>query len=294
MREDVGELVEVSHRVDLRAELATTGDRQRRRLRHAALEPFAIDEVELVLQRDDRREVQAMEAIEHARQHMARVGEEGSTVGLVHRDLDLGDAVALPRHGDERTGQGLAGTIGVALVEPKTARLDGAALDIEREHRTRQRHALGVKSWQRLPLDPLAALDAVEVVQEDVDVPRVGMACEELLELGESAHGGSSVSPDTTPGEAPEHTGRLMTPQYRFNKNIDLHRNSRRLDGYTGAVCGLIPVRSGFIPAPHPACPCALSSVFPPTVGWSAPIPSIWWVKSMRMRSRGRRAACRC
>ena len=44
-------------------------------------------------------------------------------------------------HGHQRAGNRHAGTIRVAVGEPQAGGLDGAAFDVEREHRAGQRHA---------------------------------------------------------------------------------------------------------------------------------------------------------
>ena len=49
-------LVEIGHRVDLRAVLAPAGERSARRLRQAGGVALRIDEIELVFDRDDGRE----------------------------------------------------------------------------------------------------------------------------------------------------------------------------------------------------------------------------------------------
>ena len=110
-------LVEVGHRVDLGAELATTRARQRRWLRLSGGGALSVHEVELVLDRDHRREVETVELVEHLHEDMSRVAEERPTVGLVHRDLQLRDAIVLPGHRHQRVGQRAAGAVGVALVE---------------------------------------------------------------------------------------------------------------------------------------------------------------------------------
>ena len=61
------------HRVDLRAELAPAGQRLARRLRVAFRRALAIDEVELELDRHDRRQAEIAEAPQHAGQHVARI-----------------------------------------------------------------------------------------------------------------------------------------------------------------------------------------------------------------------------
>jgi hypothetical protein len=215
-REDLGEFIEVRHRVDLSPELAPACDRQRRWLRHTPFESRAINEIELVLERDHGCEVETMEAIEHLRQDMSWIREERTTVRLVHRHLNLRDIAALPGHGHQRIGQGLAGSIGVALVEPEAAFLDGAALNVQREHRARKHHAVGVEPLETLPLDAFAALDAVEVVQEDIDVSGVRMALEKPVELGKGTHGDSGrLGPNEVSGEGRSIRGR------RSPSNID-------------------------------------------------------------------------
>ena len=172
-------LVEVGHRVDLGAELATTRARQRRWLRLSGGGALSVHEVELVLDRDHRREVETVELVEHLHEDMSRVAEERPTVGLVHRDLQLRDTIVLPGHRHQRVGQRTAGAVGVALVEAESGGLHRAAEDIQSEHRPRQQHPRLVDAGDGVAVDAFAALDGVEVVQEDIEEARPGVLCEE-------------------------------------------------------------------------------------------------------------------
>jgi hypothetical protein len=57
---------------------------------------------------------------------------------LVHAYLHLCDFGSEPGHRRQRTRNRQADPIRVAVVEPKTRRLHGAAQHVEREHRCRQ------------------------------------------------------------------------------------------------------------------------------------------------------------
>ena len=135
-------LVEVGHRVDLRAELAAARERALRRLRQSVGSALRVDQVELVLDRDHRRQSERRESRQLILEHAARVAEEALAIVVEHAQLQLRD-VGLPGHGHQRAGDGHAGTIGIAVVEAQAGVLDGAAVDVEREHRAGQRHALG-------------------------------------------------------------------------------------------------------------------------------------------------------
>jgi hypothetical protein len=62
-------------------------------------------------------------------------------------------------------------------------------LDVQGEHGARQQHAVGVEPLQALALDPLAALDRVQVVQKDIDVPHLRISREESVEFRKIGHG---------------------------------------------------------------------------------------------------------
>ena len=53
---------------------------------------------------------------------------------IEHLHLELGDARAHPRGGEERIRDGHAGPVGIALVKPEAGRLDSASEDVERKH----------------------------------------------------------------------------------------------------------------------------------------------------------------
>ena len=177
-REHRGVLIEVGHRVDLGAELATPGPRQRRRLGLSCGGACAVDEVELVLDRDHWGEVEPVEPIEHLDEHVTRITEERSPVGLVHRDLQLRHAVGLPRDGHQRVRQRATRSVGVAFIETEAAGLNGTAQHIEGEHGARQHHPRTIDPLDAPAIDPLAAFDRVQIVQEDIEESGIRMPLE--------------------------------------------------------------------------------------------------------------------
>ena len=124
-----------------------------------------VDQIELVFDRDDRRESERAQGLELLFEDAARIAEEARAVVFEHAQLHLRDVV-LPRHRHERSGNRHAGTIRVAVIESEAGGLDGAALDVEREHRAGQGHAAREHAGDTRAVDPLAAFDGVQVVHE--------------------------------------------------------------------------------------------------------------------------------
>ena len=171
---DAGEqcrvLVQVRHRVDLRAELAPAGQRLARRLRAALRRALAVDQVELELDRHDRREAEIAEVPQHAGQHMSRIAVKRPAIVLVHADLHLRDFRSEPRDRRERACDRQADPVRVAVVEAETRRLHRAAEHVEREHRRRQQQSVAHDRFQLFDRHALAARDAHLVGQQQVDV----------------------------------------------------------------------------------------------------------------------------
>ncbi len=136
-----GVLVHIGHGIDLRAVLAPTGLRQARRLNASCRRAFAIDEIELQFDGDDRRKADAAKSFQDGIQYMARIAIERTAIVVAHRHLHLRDVFVRPRHRQQRARHGNAGAIGVAVVEAETGLLDGEALYVEREHRAGQQEA---------------------------------------------------------------------------------------------------------------------------------------------------------
>ena len=181
LREDVGHRIEVRHRIDLRARLATARVSRTWGLRVAGGRTLDVDEIELELDRDHRRPAARGIAVEHRIQRVARVAVERPAVVIEHLHLQLRDARSHPWGGVEGPGNGYAGAVGVALVEPKAGGLDRAAEDVEGEHRTRQEHAPLIDARQVGPVDALAAQHAAEIGEQEVDDPHRRTRSEESL-----------------------------------------------------------------------------------------------------------------
>src|SRR5690606_8835212 len=174
VREQRRVFVEVGHGVDLRARLATAQLRRSRRLYAALCGALWIEQVELQLDCDHRRQTQRAESIEYAREHMAWIAEKRCAVVVVHRDLNLRYAfVRAPRRGQERAWNRQAAAVRIALVEAEAGLLDRAAEHIEREHRTGQEKAAAPERGRLMQRHALAPKDAVEVRQQDVDEARL-------------------------------------------------------------------------------------------------------------------------
>ena len=133
-----------------------------------------------------------METVQHLHQHMPRIAEERSSVGLVHRDLQLRHAIVLPRDGHQCVRQCATGSVGITFIETEAAGLNGAAEHIEGEHGARQHHPRAVDPLDARAIDPLAAFDRVQIVQEDIEEAGVRMPLEKGGEFRKifAAHAG--------------------------------------------------------------------------------------------------------
>ena len=181
LRQDVGDGVEVRHRIDLRAVFAPPGQPRRRRLRVARGRALGIHEIELEFDRDDRPPAASCVTLEHGIEHMARIAEKRLAIVVQHLHLELRDGRAHPGCGKQAARNRQAGPVGVALVEAEAGGLDRAAHDVEREHRARQVHALVVDRGEVGNVHALAAQDAAEVGQQQVHDLDRGARGEESL-----------------------------------------------------------------------------------------------------------------
>jgi hypothetical protein len=175
VREQRRVLVQIRHRVDLCPELAPPGERLARRLREALRRALAVDQIELELDGHHRREAEIAEVAQHACEHMARIAVERPPIVLVHADLHLRELRTQPGHGCERTCDRQADAIGVAVVEAEPGGLDRPAAHVEREHRRRQQQAVAAYALELGDGHALAAQDAHQVGQQQIDEAHLGM-----------------------------------------------------------------------------------------------------------------------
>ena len=154
---------------------------------------FGIDQIELVFDRDDGRESERAKSLELVFEDAAWIAKESCAAVLEHAQLHLRD-VALPRHGDKSPGNRHAWPIRVAVIEAEASRLNRAALDVEREHRAGQGHAACEHRGDTRAVDPLAALDGVQIVHIRVDEPDLRIIGQEALELTDAGAGHNGLS----------------------------------------------------------------------------------------------------
>ena len=152
-----------------------------RRLGVALGRALAIDEVELELDRDDRLPAARGIAIEHGVEDVPRIAVKRPAIVVEHLHLELRDARAHPRRGVEGIRDGHAGPVGIALVKPEAGRLDRAAEDVERKHRSGQEHAALVHAGKVGPVHALAAQHAAEIGEQKIHDPHRGTRGEESL-----------------------------------------------------------------------------------------------------------------
>ncbi len=181
LRQDVGNRLEVGHRVDLGARFPPARVARARRLGVAGGRALDVHEVELELDGDDRMPAARRIAVEHGRECVPRVAVERPPVVVEHLDLELGDARAHPGRREKSLGNGDAGAVGVAFVKAEAGGLDRTAEDVEREHGSGQEHAPLVNAGEVDPVHPLAAQHAAEIGQQEIDDAHRGAGGEEGL-----------------------------------------------------------------------------------------------------------------
>ncbi len=123
------------------------------------------------------------ELLRHARQQVARIAVERPAIGFVHGDLCLADAVIQPGHIDQRAGNGHAGPVRVALVEAQAGFLHRAAGHIDGEHRSGQQHSGAERCRRAGQVQALAAIHAIEVVQQQIQEAQRGSGGEKGFQL---------------------------------------------------------------------------------------------------------------
>ena len=122
-----------------------------------------LEQVELELDRDHRRISGRGQPLDHARQHVARVGARRRAVQFVHRAEHLPGRPRQPRRTAERPRHRAALQVCVADFPDEAGLLDVLAGHVEAEDRARHVAASGIQRRQFRTVDVLAAADAVRV-----------------------------------------------------------------------------------------------------------------------------------
>jgi hypothetical protein len=178
-----GVLVEVGHRIDLRAELAPPCQRQAWRLNAPLGGALDIDEIELEFDCDYRREPQLVKAFQHIGQDAPRIAKKSLAIAFAHRYLYLRYISVRPRYGQQGVCDWQAGTIGVAVIETKVSFFDGHAANIERKHGSWQQESTFVHVRQLIDRYTLAARYSAEIREQDVDEADSGMSAAQGSDL---------------------------------------------------------------------------------------------------------------
>ena len=151
------------------------------RLRAAIGVAVFIQQVELQLHRHHRVVAVGLEALNGARQHMARITGGGRrALGRVHAHLHLAGGVGAPGLQGQAAGERVGPAVGIGDFPDQAAFLDVLALDGQREDRAGQRAAVFVDRQQLVAVQQLAARDAVGVDQHQLDQAHLGVLGEEV------------------------------------------------------------------------------------------------------------------
>ena len=163
-----------------------------RRLRAAPGIALGIQQIELQLHRHHRVQPVGLQAVDHPRQHMPRIGRRGGHAALgVHAHLQLAGGLAAPSLQAEAAGHRIGPAIGIADLPDQAAVLDVVAVDGQRKDGARQRPTVLVNRKQLVAMQQFAARYAVGVDQEEFELLHLGVRGEEVMgfpDIGES-HG---------------------------------------------------------------------------------------------------------
>ena len=127
-----------------------------------------LDQIELQLERAHRLEAQGLEARRDRAQHRPRIGERWPAVRLAQARQDL-RAARPPGH--RRKGRRIhpARPVGVALLPDQARRIDIGAGRIHAVERARQAQAAVEPAREARRRQPLAARDADQIRQDQID-----------------------------------------------------------------------------------------------------------------------------
>ncbi len=129
-----------------------------------------VDQVEFQLHAQRRAKAGGGVALQHARQHTARVEEEMAAVRLKHGQHRLAGRTLRPAHAGDGMRHGGAQAIRVAGVERDAALHYVAAPDIQQKSRARHGHAGAEQGFRLVRLHPFAARHAVHVNDKRLDI----------------------------------------------------------------------------------------------------------------------------
>ncbi len=181
--EIVEERLEVFHlaqAIDLDVARAVPGDHPARRHRPPV---FQIAEIEFELDRDHRGQPQLAQAVDHLAQHVARVEIVGRAVQLVKAGQELGVVLTQPRRADQRAGDRIDIAVGIAVFPDQPGLLAIAPGNVDHQHRSGQEPPALIDRLHLVLAQPLAARDAADVGEDDVDRIDFGIGREEILGL---------------------------------------------------------------------------------------------------------------
>ncbi len=139
----------------------------------------ALEQVELELDRHDRRVAALLQPCDRAREHVAWVGLGRPAVQLEHRAEHLRRGPRQPAGASQRARHRAAALVGIAHRPDEAGVLDVLAGDVEPEDRSGDVAAAAVERVQLLARDVLAAPDAVQVGDHQLHGLDVGVPLEE-------------------------------------------------------------------------------------------------------------------
>jgi hypothetical protein len=154
-----------------------------------------VEQVELVLDGDDRRQAELAEATEHAGEHVAAVGEVAAAVALLHGEQCLGERRPRPGHRHDGAGDEAAEVVRVAVLAAVGEALDQRAATVEQVPGRGKRQP-GARDPLELPQRAaLAAQDAVEVRQQQLAVAQARLRATQLRDALDDVLGHVGTSP---------------------------------------------------------------------------------------------------
>ena len=191
-REEVREerigVLDVLHAAVLRTglDLARAGNHSDFRCRPIGV---GLEQVELELGRGDRRESHLLQRLHGMSQHLARIREERPALRVVHREQHLRRRHVRPGHGRERAGHRGRDRVGIAVAPAVVDAVEGEALGVEQDGRAAEIEAVGEGLRELAASDALAAQDPEHVRLQELELLRVRIPLQELLELFRHALG---------------------------------------------------------------------------------------------------------
>ncbi len=163
-------------------------------------------------------------------QHLARIREERPAFRVVHRKQDLRRRNVRPGNGGQRAGDRSRNRVGIAVAPAIVDAVEGEALGVEQDRRAAEIEPVAEGLCELAASDALAAQDSEHVRLQELELLRVRILLQELLELfryalGRLAHEAFPAGARASPGD-----GRLGAVPSQYFVELARLRGFRRLD----------------------------------------------------------------